>query len=42
VATRGLKESLKIARNAIQRDIKYTSILRGELDIAKVENKALL
>jgi hypothetical protein len=42
VATRDLKESLKTAHNATQRDIELISILKGELDIAKTENKALL
>jgi hypothetical protein len=42
VATKDLRESLKIVYNAIQRDIKLISVLKGELDIAKAENKALL
>ena len=42
VATRDLGESLKIARNAIQREIELTSVLKGELDTAKAENKALI
>ena len=42
VATRGLGESLKTARDATQRDIELTGALKGELDTAKAENEALL
>jgi uncharacterized protein YjaG (DUF416 family) len=42
VVTRDLRESLKTLRDAIQRDIELISALKGELDIAKAENKALL
>jgi hypothetical protein len=42
VAIRDLKESLKTVRNITQRDIELISILKGELDIVKTENKALL
>ena len=42
VATKDLRESLKTARDAIQREIELTSVLRGELDTAKAKNKALL
>ena len=42
VATKDLGESLKTARDAMQREIELTSVLRGELDIAKAENEALL
>lgn len=39
VATRDLGESLKTARDAMQREIELTSVLRGELDAAKAENE---
>ncbi|CAM6031686.1 unnamed protein product, partial [Sphagnum compactum] len=42
VATRDLGESLKTVHDATQRDIELTSVLKGELDTAKAENKALL
>jgi hypothetical protein len=42
VATRDLGESLKTARDAMQREIELTSVLRGELDTAKAKNEALL
>jgi len=42
VATKDLGESLKTARDAMQREIELTSVFRGELDIAKAENEALL
>lgn len=42
VTTRDLGESLKTARDATQREIELTGVLRGELDIAKAENEALL
>ncbi|KAH6663814.1 hypothetical protein B0J14DRAFT_661754 [Halenospora varia] len=42
VAARDLGESLKTACDATQRDIELTSVLKGELDTAKAENKALL
>jgi uncharacterized protein YjaG (DUF416 family) len=42
VAIRDLGESLKIVYNTMQRDIELISALKGELNIAKVENKALL
>ena len=37
-----LGESLKTARDTIQRDIELISALKGELDIAKAENEVLL
>jgi hypothetical protein len=42
VAIKDLGESLKTARDATQRDIEHISVLKGELDKAKAENKALL
>lgn len=42
VATRDLGKSLKTARDATQRDVELTSALKGELNTAKAENKALL
>ena len=42
VTARDLGESLKTARDATQRDVELISVLRGELDTAKAENKALL
>jgi hypothetical protein len=42
VATRDLRESLKIAHDATQRDIELTSAIKRELNIAKAKNKALL
>ena len=42
VAIKDFKESLKIARDAIQREIKLISVFKRELNIAKVKNKALI
>jgi hypothetical protein len=42
VAAKDLGDSLKTARNTTQKDIKLTSVLKEELNIAKTENKVLL